>query len=105
MEPLKRIIYCIKLIYNDGDCNPIYDVGYHYIVQVINSNERVDLNDSIYECVTYHPTTVRFLEVYAIDIIYPEDEDYAQYLYLSHEAKLHLFYSKQMKTFKLSNVC
>lgn len=105
MKPLKRIIYCIRLIDNDGNEQPIYDVSYHYLIQVIGADECVTLDDSIYENVAYHPSTLRYLDVYATDMIYPDDYDYGQYLYLAQKDSIQLFYSKQIRTFKLSNIC
>ncbi|HCD18492.1 hypothetical protein [Macrococcoides caseolyticum] len=105
MKPLKRIIYCIRLIDNDGNEQPIYDVSYHYLIQVIGADESVTLDDSIYENVAYHPSTLRYLDVYTTDMIYPDDYDYGQYLYLARKDNIQLFYSKQIRTFKLSNIC
>ena len=101
MKPLKRIIYCIRLIDNDGNEQPIYDVSYHYLIQVIGADECVTLDDSIYENVA----TLRYLDVYTTDMIYPDDYDYGQYLYLARKDNIQLFYSKQIRTFKLSNIC
>ncbi|MGZ9849562.1 hypothetical protein [Macrococcus psychrotolerans] len=104
MKPLRRIIYCIKLIDNDGMQPPVYDISYHYLIQVVGAGTRVAVDESIYEYVTYSSETIRYLDIYAIDTIYPEAKEYRQYLYLAQK-EIQSFYTKRIRTYRLESLC
>lgn len=105
MQPLKRIIYCIKVIIKSEDkVNPIYHVTYHYLVQAVAISEPVKLNDSIYNKVSFPKTAIRYLDIIETDEINPDDTDYEEYVYLHRTGDIKLFYSKEMVTYQLNEV-
>lgn len=105
MQPLKRIIYCIKVIIKSTEKeSPIYHVTYHYLVQAVPLREPVKLNDSIYNKVSFPATAIRYLDIIATDEIDPEDSDYEEYLHLHQTGDIKLFLSKKIVTYQLNEV-
>ncbi|MCU7557910.1 hypothetical protein ROU88_09540 [Macrococcus capreoli] len=105
MQPLKRIIYCIKVIIKSDDkVNPMYHVTYHYLVQAVSISEPIKLDDSIYNKVSFPKTAIRYLDIVEIDEIAPEDTDYADYLSLFQSGDIQVFYSKDIVTYQLNEV-
>ncbi|WP_414045399.1 hypothetical protein ACMGE5_03170 [Macrococcus equi] len=105
MQPLKRIIYCIKVIIKSEDkVNPMYHVTYHYLVQTVQLSQPIQLNDSIYNKVSFPKTAIRYLDVVETDEINPNDTDFEEYLYLYRSGDIKLFYTKEIVTYQLKEV-
>lgn len=105
MEPLKRIIYCIKVAVKSEEIdNPIYHVSYYYLTQVVPFNTHVSLDESIYNKIQYPSNAMRYLDIVSTDEIFPEDTDYEEYLYLSKKDDIQLFYVKDMVMYPLDEV-
>ncbi|MCE4956707.1 hypothetical protein [Macrococcoides caseolyticum] len=105
MQPLKRIIYCIKVIIKSEDeVHPMYHVTYHYLVQAVSLSEPIKLDDSIYNKVSFPSTAIRYLDIIETEEIEPSDSDYEMYLHLYQSEVIQLFHSKAYVTYQLNEV-
>jgi hypothetical protein len=105
MQPLKRIIYSIKVITKSDDHKEkMYQVTYYYVVQAVLPDEHVTLNENIYNKISYKDTDIRYLDIISCDEIEPEDSDYYLYDYLYKTKDTKLFHVKDMVVYKLNEV-
>ncbi|KAA1039502.1 hypothetical protein [Macrococcus equipercicus] len=105
MQPLKRIIYGIKVITKSDDKKEkMYHVTYYYFVQAVLPDEHVTLNEDIYDKISYAATAIRYLDIISCDEIEPGDSDYHLYDYLYRTKDTKLFHVKDMVVYKLNEV-
>ncbi|WP_414042058.1 hypothetical protein [Macrococcus animalis] len=105
MQPLKRLMYCIKVIIKSEEKdNPVYHITYHYLVQAVALSEPIKLNDSIYNKVSFPASAIRYLDIVGTDEINPNDTDYEEYVHLYRSGDIKLFYSKEIVTYQLNEV-
>lgn len=105
MQPLKRIMYCIKVIERTGTKkDKMYHVTYYYFVQAVERHEHVSLNEDIYSKIRYSDDAMRYLDIVSCEEIEPEDSDYYLYEYLYGTEDIKLFHIREMVVYKLDEV-